>query len=99
NILPHGHPTAPIAPAFHATMDQQASYIIQAFALARAGGAQRMSIYKLVDERPEGPGGLYGLVRNDGSMRPAFNAFRTAVRYLGNPTSAMYTWDGASEPP
>ena len=99
NVVPHDDPTAPIGPAFHATMDQQASYIIQAFALARAGGAQRMSIYKLVDERPEGPGELYGLVRNDGSMRPAFNAFRTAVRYLGNPTSAMYTWEGASEPP
>jgi hypothetical protein len=99
NVVPHDDPTAPIGPAFHATMDQQASYIIQAFALARAGGAQRMSIYKLVDERPEGPGELYGLVRNDGSMRPAFNAFRTAVRYLGNPTSAIYTWDGASEPP
>ena len=99
NVAPADDPTAPIAAAFHATMDQQASYIIQAFALARAAGAQRMSIYKLVDERPEGPGELYGLVRNDGSVRPAFKAYQTAVRYLGTPTSAVYTWDGANEPP
>jgi Cellulase (glycosyl hydrolase family 5) len=99
NIAPDDDPMAPITPVLHATMDQQASYIIQAFALARAAGADRMSIYKLVDERPEGPGELYGLVRNDGSIRPAFTAYQTAVRYMSAPTSAVYTWDGASDPP
>jgi hypothetical protein len=99
NVVPHDDPVAPIGPAFHATMDQQASYIIQSFALARAGAAQRMSVYKLVDERPEGPGELYGLVRNDGSVRPAFHAFRTAVRYMSNPTTAIFSWEGSSEPP
>jgi hypothetical protein len=99
NVAPDDDPTGAIGPAFHATLDQQAAYIIQAFALARAAGAERMSIYKLVDERAEGPGELYGLVRNDGSIRPAFSAFQTAVRYMSSPTSAVYTWDGASEPP
>jgi hypothetical protein len=80
-------------------MDEQASYVIQAFALARAAGVERMSIYKMVDERPEGPGELYGLVRNDGSVRPAFQAYQTAVRYMSTPTSAVYTWEGASDPP
>jgi hypothetical protein len=99
NVAPDDDPTGAIGPAFHATLDQQAAYVIQSFALARAAGAERMSIYKLVDERTEGPGELYGLVRNDGSIRPAFTAFQTAVRYMSNPTSAVYTWDGASEPP
>ena len=99
NVAPDDDPTAPIGPAFHATMDQQASYVIEAFALARAAGADRMSIYKLVDERPEGPGELYGLVRNDNSIRPAFTAFQTAVRYMSAPTSAVYTWDGSHDPP
>jgi hypothetical protein len=99
NIAPMDDPGAPITPAFHATMDQQAAYIIEAFALARAAGAERMSIYKLVDERPEGPGELYGLVRNDGSVRPAFTAYQTAVHYLSSPSSAVYSWDGASDPP
>ena len=47
-----------------------------------------MSVYKMVDERAENRGELYGLVRNDGSVRPAFEAYRTAVRYLSHPTSA-----------
>jgi hypothetical protein len=99
NIVPADDPMNPIAPAFHATMDQQASYVIQAFALARAAGAERMSIYKLTDEAREGAAELYGLVRNDGTVRPAFTAYQTAARYLSHPSSAVYTWDGASDPP
>lgn len=99
NVVPFDDPMNPIGPAFHATMDQQAAYIIQAFALARAAGAERMSIYKLVDEAREGGNELYGLVRNDGSVRPAFTAYQTVVKYMSNPTSAVYTWDGANEVP
>ena len=99
NVVPADDPMNPIGPAFHATMDQQASYIIQAFALARAAGAERMSIYKLMDEAREGSAELYGLVRNDGTPRPAYTAYQTAVRYMSRPTSVSYTWDGASEPP
>ena len=99
NVVPDDDPTDPIGPAFHATMDQQASYIIEAFALARAAGADRMSIYKLTDEATEGASELYGLVRNDGTVRPAFNAYQTAVRYLSHPMTAVYTWEGASDPP
>jgi hypothetical protein len=80
-------------------MEQQAAYILQSFALAKAGGADRMSIYKMVDERPEGPGELYGLVRNDGSPRPAFAAYQTAVKYLSNTSNVVYTWAGAADPP
>jgi hypothetical protein len=99
NVVPDDDPMNPIGPTFHATMDQQASYIIQAFALARAAGAERMSIYKLTDEAREGANELYGLVRNDGSVRPAFTAYQTAVKYMSNVKSAVYTWDGASEVP
>jgi len=99
NIVPDDDPMNIITPAFHATMDQQAAYMIQAFALARAAGIQRMSIYKLVDETREGGNELYGLVRNDGTPRPAFTAYQTAVKYMSNPTSVVYTWDGASETP
>jgi hypothetical protein len=99
NIVPDDDPMNIIGPAFHATMDQQAAYMIQAFALARAAGIERMSIYKLVDETREGGNELYGLVRNDGTPRPAFNAYQTAVKYMSHPLSAVYTWDGASETP
>jgi hypothetical protein len=99
NVVPYDDPMNPIVKPLHATMDQQASYMIQAFALARAAGVQRMSIYKLVDELPEGPHELYGLVRNDGSTRPAFDAYQAAVKWIGPAKTAVYTWDGAAEPP
>ena len=99
NVAPFDDPTGPTVQTFHATLDQQAAYIVEAFALARAAGLERASVYKMADERPEGPGELYGLVRNDGSARPAFQAYRTVVRYLGQPSSAVYTWDGSSDPP
>jgi hypothetical protein len=99
NVVPDDDPMNPLPPTFHATMDQQASYVIQAFALARAAGAERMSIYKMVDEAREGANELYGLVRNDGSVRPAFAAYQTAVKYMSKVQSAVYTWDGASEIP
>ena len=99
NMVPADDPMNPIGPGFHATLDQQASYVIQAFALARAAGDERMSIYKLVDEAREGGDELFGLVHNDGSIRPAFTAYHTAVRYMSRVTSAVYTWDGANEPP
>jgi len=99
NLVPDDDPMNPIGPTLHGTMDEQASYVIQAFALARAAGVERMSMYKMVDERHEGPDELYGLVRNDGSVRPAFHAYQTAMRYMSMPTSATYTWTGASDPP
>jgi hypothetical protein len=99
NVVPDDDPMNPLPATFHATMDQQASYIIQAFALARAAGAQRMSVYKMVDEAREGANELYGLVRNDGSVRPAYTAYQTAVKYMSKVNSAVYTWDGANEVP
>src|SRR5947209_8214383 len=66
NVVPYVYAASDIGTTLHATMDQQASYMIQSFALARAAGVERMSIYKFVDELPEGPGELFGLVRNDG---------------------------------
>jgi hypothetical protein len=99
NVVPYDDPGHKIDKPLHATMDEQASYVIEAFALARAAHVARMSIYKMVDEAPEGPGELYGLVRNDGSTRPAYAAYKTAVKYFSDPSTAVYTWDGATEPP
>ena len=89
----------PVRGPWHADMDQQASFMIQAYALGRAAGVERMSVYKMVDEAPEGGlNDLYGLVRNDGSIRPAFTAYQTAVRYLSNPTSVSYVVGSSDEP-
>lgn len=84
NAAPSTDPAWPVAaPQFNVTLEDQAAFIIQAHAMALAGGAQRVAIYKLADTatdtaNPE----PHGLVRMDGSRRPAFTAYQVATRYL-----------------
>jgi hypothetical protein len=84
---------------FRATMDEQASYVIQSMALARAAGVQHYGIYKMQDEFPEEGDQYWGLTRNDGTVRPSYVAYQVAVRYLQHARGAMYYWWGASTPP
>ena len=66
------------------TQQEQAAFIPQALAVGLAGGAQRIAIYKMQDTtgdvaaNPE----PFGLVRMDGSRRPAFTTYQVAVQYL-----------------
>ena len=84
---------------FRITMDEQASFVIQALTLARLAGYERVLFHSLQDDRYPALGGrsfdeLWGLVRfNDEPsnvypwrQRPAFAAFQTAARFLGNAT-------------
>jgi hypothetical protein len=84
---------------FRATQDEQASYVIESVALARAAGVQRYSIYKLQDQFPENGDEYWGLTRNDGSLRPGYVAYQVAVKYLQQPRSAVYYWGGSQVPP
>lgn len=90
NVVPWNDPAAPMPPGgYRATMDEQASFFIQGFALALAAGVERIGAFKLVDG-PLHSGEAYGLVRNDGSIRPAFSAFQTAARYFSGFSNARY---------
>jgi hypothetical protein len=80
-------------------MDEQASYVIESMALARAAGVQRYSIYKVIDEGAENGDEYWGLKRNDGTNRPSYIAYQTAVRYLQGARSATYSWAGSHAPP
>lgn len=92
NVVPSDDPIAPLSGRpFLATMDQQASFVIQALALGLAVGAERVSIYKLRDDVPE-EGQYFGLVRNDGSLRPAYVAYQVAAKYLSGFKEMTYTW-------
>ena len=65
------------------TREEQADYLVQAYANALAAGVEKMLVFRLHD------GNMweaYGLVKNDGSRRPAFDAFRTIQTYLREPT-------------
>lgn len=99
NVVPHDDPIAPLhRGGLRASMEEQANYMIQSVALARAAGIERYAIYKMRDESAEN-GQYYGLVRNDGTPRPAYVAYQTAVRELSNVTNATYFWNNAASPP
>lgn len=82
NVAPYNDPLTPRSPdAMNATLQEQANFIIEAFAYALAAGVQRMSVYRIADT-PDEASGPWGLLHTDGSPRPAFYAFQTAVRYF-----------------
>ncbi len=76
-------------PRFRVSLEEQAAFVLQEFALAFSGGANRVEVYKLRNsaDHPESieP---FGLLRADNSPRPAFDAYRVATTYLGDFTAA-----------
>jgi hypothetical protein len=84
NAPPSEDPAAPIgSPVFRVSLEEQSAFVIQEFALALAGGADRVAFYKLRDS-PGDPGAVepYGLLRADDSRRPALDAYRVVTTYL-----------------
>ncbi|MSQ24654.1 MAG: hypothetical protein EXR58_08980 [Chloroflexi bacterium] len=67
-----------------ATTDEQASFIIQAFAYSVAVGVDRVVMYRFQDV---GERQSWGIVRADGTLRPAYTAFQVATEFLSFPTS------------
>lgn len=75
---------------FRITVDEQASFVIQAYALGIAAGYEVLFWQAMQDDRPPVPDELWGLVRyhedpaNDdpGRVRPAFTAFQVATQYM-----------------
>ena len=78
---PQEPPTS--APRFRITLEEQSAFVIQEYALAFAGGADRVGFYKMRNsaDHPESieP---YGLLRADDSRRPAFEAYKVVTTYL-----------------
>jgi hypothetical protein len=85
--VPSIDPNAPpdqVTGAGVVSLDEQAAFVMQLFALGRAVGVQSVDFYRAIDV---GEGGHYwGLFRNDWSPRPALNAFRTAAEWLSGTT-------------
>src|SRR5574341_1365429 len=91
NAPPDDDPTHPWdEPLFPVTMDMQASYLIQQFALALVEGVQRIEVYKWIDQPPPPPGyDVYGLLRPDSDPRPAFFAFEVIIRHFSATTGGL----------
>jgi hypothetical protein len=97
NAAPSMDPAWPVAnPRFHVSLEEQAAFMPQALALGMAAGAQRIAVYKMADTagdvaaNPE----PFGLVRADGSCRPAFSTFQLATTMLAGATRVIRDqWD------
>jgi hypothetical protein len=95
NAVPYDDPARKYKKAnFYASLDDQASFMIQAFAIDLAVGVQRIEVNRMVDGSDFTAGGEpFGLVRNDGSLRPAFFAFKTVVNLFTGVTSGTQHLD------
>ncbi len=77
--------TTPEAPTGRITTSEQAAYLIEAIALARAAGYQRIGWYTMLDhDANSGIVDRWGLLRADNTPRPAYEAFQVASDYLAN---------------
>lgn len=82
---------------FNSTLDEQASFIIEAAAVDLAVGVQRIEINRLIDGPDFTNGGEpFGLVRNDGSVRPAYYAFKTVTSLMAHTTVGTYIPNSAT---
>ncbi len=101
NAPPRDDPEWPVPDWFlSVTLEEQAAFIPQALASAAAAGADRVALYKLRDNEedqfanPE----PFGLVRFNGSHRPAFDTYRQAIEQLAGLTGGeRERWDSVGQ--
>ncbi|MFN8474846.1 MAG: glycosyl hydrolase [Anaerolineae bacterium] len=99
NVVPYDDPAGKLERGYQrATIQEQAAWVIQATALARAAGVERFEVYKMRDEGSDN-GVHWGLVRDDGSIRPAYVAYQTAAQQFGGATNGTLFWGGSTFPP
>lgn len=83
NASPNLDPLWPVErPNFQVDLEQQAWYLVQAHALGFGARSARIGVYKLLDVHLSPGGESFGILRPDGSRRPAFDAYQTTIRYL-----------------
>jgi hypothetical protein len=98
NAQPSEDPLNPWrAPTFVTSLEQQSAFMIHAFALGLAAGAERIAVYKLIDNPPypEGHPAL-GLVRADGTKRPAYEALRVITTHFRDMRAAKLARTGST---
>jgi hypothetical protein len=76
--------------AIQTSMDQQASYAVQAFAMAAAAGYQRFEFYQMVDQNPCAEPAVWGVTRDDGTKRPVEDALRTTITLFSGYTAVHF---------
>jgi hypothetical protein len=95
NAMPGNDRSAPCwerhgGQAWEPTLQQQAAFATQSFAMAAAAGYERIAWWRLVDGNTCIQTGMWGLLRDDRSWRPAAEALRTAISHFSGFLSAQY---------
>jgi hypothetical protein len=89
NASPDADPEWPLTrPRWRVDLREQASFILQAYALGLVAGAERIAVYKLIDAGLPPGGEPFGLLRPDHTRRPAYTAYRLATRHYAGTRSA-----------
>lgn len=89
NASPDSDPLWPmVRPCFQVTLDEQAGFLLQSFALALASGVERVAVYKWLDNDLPPGGEPFGVLRPDYSRRPAYEAFRLITSHYAGTTAA-----------
>ena len=101
NAPPHDDPAWPVEEHTLSVMqDEQAAFMPQALVSALAAGAERIAVYKMMDtpdDRQANPE-PFGLLRMDGSRRPAFRALQVAMQHLtGASQVTRERWDAVGQ--
>lgn len=78
------------------SLEEQAAFILQAFAYGSAAGVERIGIYKMRDSSGEPVNGQ-ALMRSDGTIRPAYIAYQVAAEYFSHADSVTLTHDQDSD--
>jgi hypothetical protein len=74
---------------YEISLEEQASYLLQSFALALSQGAARIAVYKWLDNDLPLHFEPFGLIRPDFSRRPAFDAYRLITTHYAGTVSAL----------
>jgi len=92
NVVPYDDPLRlEQKSGFRASLDEQASYLVEAFATYLALGVERIGVNRALDGADFRAGGEpFGLIRNDRTVRPAYSAFQVISRYFAGAQSARY---------
>lgn len=89
NASPDSDPQWPLVrPRWRVSLEEQASFLLQSFALALSAGAERVAVYKLKDVGLPAGGEPFGLIRPDGSRRPAFDAYELITSHYAGTVGA-----------
>ncbi len=92
NAMPYDDPLTPKAKdGQRVTLEQQADYAVQAMAMAAAAGYEWFSWYRIDDGGIWRSQEAWGLVRDNGSGRPVFQAVKAALPLLSGPSKITFS--------